>query len=512
MNSFKTPRHQSFNGVFIIFLADLLKRIKQNIYLLALPFISESVREYILFFYLGIILLVVLQFIYTYILFKKYTFYLSDDGFHLQKGLFNRREIEIPFDRIQNINLQQNFLQQILSVVGLDIETAGESKAEVQIKALRKEDAEELKSLLLRRKYEKLSEDDLDDQVNFQDETNDKLNDNLQYDERVIFQLGFLELLKVGLSSNILKGLSLVFAFIAYAFNTFSDFYKQSYDEFLTEQITTTNQYFTGQFLLIFLAGFALIAIGFLVTAIFTIIKYFNLRVIQLDKDYEVEYGLFNRFKKVLKPSKAQTLEVLENPIRKLFGFKNVFVSQASAEETTEKNKIGLVGLSADYLKLFFKILFNGKILKEQSFIRLRCHFFRLRVDLSRLLFAIIALLLLLIWNQSSIYSFVALLLLSALLAVFSYLRVKKSYVSFSDQMLKIGSGIIGTKTTFLEIYKVQSIKVSQSFFQKRRNLSSLTIYTASGSLKVKYLDAEHVQKLTNYLMFKIESSKKEWI
>lgn len=495
-----------------MFFADLIKRIKQNIYLIALPFVSESVRDYILYFYLGLIALVVLQFIYTYVLFRKYTFYISDDAFHLHKGLFKRREIEIPFDRIQNINLQQNFLQQILSVVGLDIETAGESKAEVQIRALRKEDAEELKRLLLVRKHEKLSEDDLDNQFNFQDETNNKLNDDLQYNETVVFKLSFLELLKVGLSSNILKGLSLVLAFIAYAFNMFSDFYKQSYEEFLTEQITTTNHYFTGQFLLIFLAGFTFIAIGFLVTAIFTIIKYFNLRVIQLDQDYEVEYGLFNRFKKVLKSSKVQTLEFRTNPVRKLFGFENAFVSQASAEETSEKNKIGLVGLPADYVKLFFKILFDGRVLKEQSFIRLKCQLFRLRVDLSRLFFAIIALFSLFIWHQSSIYSFIALLLLSVLLAAFSYLRVKKSYVSFSDHMLKIGSGIIGTRTTYLEIYKIQSIKVSQSIFQKRRNLSSITIYTASGSLKVKYLDAEHVNKLTNYLMFKIESSKQEWI
>lgn len=497
--------------MFLIFFADLFKRIKQNIYLLALPFVSESVREYIFYFYLGIIALVVLQFIYTYVLFRKYTFYISDDAFHLHKGLFKRREIEIPFDRIQNINLQQNFLQQILSVVGLDIETAGESKAEVQIRALRKEDAEELKRVLLLGKQEKLYEDDFEEVVD-EENVRSQLNETLELHEDTVFKLGFFELLKVGLSSNILKGLSLVFAFIAYAFNTLFDFYEQSYEEFLTQQIITNNQYFTGQFLLIILGGFSLIVIGFLVTAIFTMIKYFNLKVVQLDQNYEVEYGLFNRFKKVLKSSKVQTLEFRTNPIRKFFDFKNAFVSQASAEEISEKNKIGLVGLSAHYVELFFKILFDGMLLSNQSFIRLKCQLFRLRVDLSRLFFALIFLISLFIWNQSSVYSFVALLLLLGLLAVFSYLRVKKSYVSFSDHMLKIGGGIIGTRTTYLEIYKIQSIRVSQSFFQKRRNLSTLTIYTASGSLKVKYLDAKHVQKLTNYLMFKIESSKQEWI
>lgn len=498
--------------MFLIFFADLIERVKQNIYLLALPFLSENVREYIFYFYLGLIALVVLQFFYTYALFRKYTFYISDEAFHLHKGLFKRREIEIPFDRIQNINLQQNFLHQLLSVVGLDIETAGESKAEVQIKALSHEDAEELKRLLLLGKQEKLDERDSEDEAIEQEIERNQLNGSLQHKENVVFKLSFIELLKVGLSSNILKGLSLVFAFMAYVLNTFSDFYEESYEAFLTEQIATSNHYFTGQLLFIFLAGFALIAIGFLVTAIFTIIKYYNLKVVQLDQDYEVEYGLFNRFKKVLKSSKVQTLEFRTNPIRKLFGFENAFVSQASAEEISDKNKIGLVGLPPDYTRLFFEILFAGQNLNQQSFIRLKCQLFRFRVDLTRLFFAIFILFSLFIWYQFSVYLLIILLLLSILLAVFSYLRVKKSYVSFSDNMLKIGSGIIGTKTTYLEIYKIQSIKVSQSFFQKKRNLSSLTIYTASGSLKIKYLDAQQVQKLTNFLMFKVESSTEKWI
>ncbi|MDN6310303.1 MAG: PH domain-containing protein [Psychroflexus sp.] len=508
-NNFKEPRHQSFNGVFLMFFADLIKRVKQNIYILALPFISGTVRDYILFFYMGLILLVLLQFIYTYLLFLKYTFYVSNTAFHLHKGLFRRREIEIPFDRIQNINLQQNFLQQVLSVVGLDIETAGESKAEVQIKALRKKDAEQLKTILLAEKEEKqvyehsVGEDDGQDAQDFK---------TVETEDALVFKLCFLDLLKVGLSSNILKGLSLVFAFAAYVYNAFSDLYFQNYDAYISDQISDYTAYISGKFLLILSIGLIFIGIGFIVTAVFTVIKYFNLKVIKLNENYEVEYGLFNRFKKVLKSSKVQTLEFRTNPVRKLFGFQNAFVSQASSEETTEKHKIGLVGLPADYVSLFFKVLFKGKELDTQKFVRLRCQLFRFRVDVNRLFFVSLAFVLFFVWEKFPTYIFIILLLSSLLLVLMSYIRMKKSYLSFSDELVKIGSGIIGTQTTYLEIYKIQSIRVSQSIFQKRRNLSSFTIYTASGSLKIKYLEVDHVHELTNFLMYKIESSDHEWI
>lgn len=492
-----------------MFFTDLIKRVKQNIYILALPFISGTVRDYILFFYLGLIFLVLLQFIYTYLLFLKYTFYVSDDAFHLHKGLFRRREIEIPFDRIQNINLQQNFLQQVLSVVGLDIETAGESKAEVQIKALRKNDAEQLKTILLTEKEEKqvsehsISEDD--GQLAPDSKT-------AESEDELVFKLRFLDLLKVGLSSNIIKGLSLVFAFAAYVYNAFADLYWQNYDAYISDQVSDYTDYISGEFLLILSIGLIIIGIGFLVTAVFTVIKYFNLKVVKLNENYEVEYGLFNRFKKVLKSSKVQTLEFRTNPIRKLFGFQNAFVSQASSEETSEKHKIGLVGLPADYVALFFKVLFKGKELDTQKFVRLSCQLFRFRVDVNRLFFVILALILFFMWNAFPTYAFIILLLSSLTLIIMSYVRMTKSYLSFSDELVKIGSGIIGTQTTYLEIYKIQSIRVSQSLFQKRRNLSSLTIYTASGSLKIKYLEAHHVRELTNFLMYKIESSHQEWI
>lgn len=492
-----------------MFFADLIKRVKQNIYILALPFISGTVRDYILFFYLGLILLVLLQFIYTYLLFSKYTFCVSDDAFHLHKGLFRRREIEIPFDRIQNINLQQNFLQQVLSVVGLDIETAGESKAEVQIKALRKKDAEQLKTILLTEKEEKQASDYSMSEDDAQETSDSK---TVESEDELVFKLRFLDLLKVGLSSNILKGLSLVFAFAAYVYNAFADLYWQNYDTYISDQVSDYTDHISGEFLLILSIGLIFIGIGFLVTAVFTVIKYFNLKVVKLNENYEVEYGLFNRFKKVLKSSKVQTLEFRTNPVRKLFGFQNAFVSQASSEETSEKHKIGLVGLPADYVFLFFKVLFKGKELGKQKFVRLTCQFFRFRVDVNRLFFVILALILLFVWNKFPIYVFIILLVSSLTLVIMSYIRMTKSYLSFSDELVKIGSGIIGTQTTYLEIYKIQSIRVSQSLFQKRRNLSSLTIYTASGSLKIKYLEAHHVRELTNFLMYKIESSDQEWI
>ena len=60
--------------------------------------------------------------------------------------------LDLPFDRIQSVNFEQNFLHQMLNVTAVEIESAGSEQKELKIDALKIPIAEKLREEILRRK------------------------------------------------------------------------------------------------------------------------------------------------------------------------------------------------------------------------------------------------------------------------------------------------------------------------------------------------------------------------
>jgi len=504
---FSKPRLQSFNGIFLIFFTDLAKRIRQNIYILALPFLKNNVfKDYGVYIYLGLALLVILQFVFSYLSYKKFRFSIQENAFHLDHGVIKLSHVEIPFERIQNINLQQNILQQVFNVVGFEIETAGEGTAEIKIKALDKEFASALKSKLIEEKEKLISDENESTADNDSNYTSTSVSESQS--DSLLFQLDFKTLIKVGVSSNLFRGVGLLLAFFAYLYNFIMDFISQIYDVNLEEdfknRIPETVTFIS--FLIL-----AIIIIGFLITVMTTVFKYFDLKIFKNQQNYEVEYGLFKRINKVIKKAKTQIFEIRANPVKNIFKIKSVYVSQASSHQLTEKQKIGLVGLSNENINLLFSSLFqmdykalNYDIVQSQNRLFFR-YFYRSLFFI--LLLSTAAYFLYLNWISISALSLIFLILI-----YISILKVKKSNIGLNQDLISIRKGSIDTKFKIVEIYKLQSVKLSRNIFQRYNGHADLVVETASGSITVEYLKLEQARELLNYLIFKIESINKDWI
>ena len=492
---FSTPQRQELRGIVVIYFMTLFTRIRQNIFVL-IPLLSENIRQnYLHFVVLGFIALLIFQLVYSYKSYLNFTFYVKDGHFYLKQGIFKISDIDIPFDRIQNININQNLIQQMLNVVGVEIETAGKGDAEISIKALSKENAVALKNLLLAKKQ----------QTETKEETSETLELH-QNKSKAVFKLDLTRLLKVGLSSNYLKGFGLVFAFAATLYQYVSDIVEN----FLGKNLEEDYVQFPSSFP--YIIGFIIfvIVVSFVVTVASSVIKYFELKVYQLKQDFEVEYGLFKRINKVIKKEKTQVFEVLENPISKLFGIKSLYVSQASSNELSQKNKIGLVGVGDDEIKILFEALFDLPI--GQSFIKSSSNFrYGLRLVYRYLILVIgVAVPVSIFLNLASGISLgVGLLLVFGFIA---YLQFKKSSIEINEDLIKINSGFIHTKHKYISIYKIQSVALGRNIFQQYNGYADLMLYTASGSEKIQYISTKDAQNILNYLTYKAESTQLSWI
>ena len=85
--------------------------------------------------------------ILSFIDFKYFTFQFDFDknDFIIKKGFFKKTKLSVPLSKIQQINLNQNFIHKMLNLYEIQMDTAGSDSKEVSIKAVDKNIALDIK-------------------------------------------------------------------------------------------------------------------------------------------------------------------------------------------------------------------------------------------------------------------------------------------------------------------------------------------------------------------------------
>ena len=151
---FSQPIRQSSKGIIIIFAFNTFNFFKK-FFVLFIAFGASIMRRKTFggitptMMLLGLVAVLVIILIIAILKYLNFKFYLKKDDFHLATGIINKDNTIIPKSKIQNVYIKQNFLQQLINVVSVKIETAGDKKSEIEISALDKPTA-----LLLKKKLD----------------------------------------------------------------------------------------------------------------------------------------------------------------------------------------------------------------------------------------------------------------------------------------------------------------------------------------------------------------------
>lgn len=137
------------------------KTIKETFYLYVLSFILFSIL-YLFFgpsdflyeikFYLIIILAIypILKFLYEVAYFKTYFYDVREDFLIIRKGVFMPRETIIPYEKIQDIYVDQDLFDRIFNLYDVHVSTATVlSGKEAHIDGVNKKNAEAIRELIL---------------------------------------------------------------------------------------------------------------------------------------------------------------------------------------------------------------------------------------------------------------------------------------------------------------------------------------------------------------------------
>ncbi|MFC6906407.1 PH domain-containing protein [Halalkalicoccus tibetensis] len=84
--------------------------------------------------------------------YKRFEYETTPDTFDIRSGVVSRRNREIPYRRVQNVDISRNVVQRALEIAELRIETAGGGETEAILRYVGYEEAKRLQNELRRRK------------------------------------------------------------------------------------------------------------------------------------------------------------------------------------------------------------------------------------------------------------------------------------------------------------------------------------------------------------------------
>jgi putative membrane protein len=489
---FSIPSRQSYVAVLIIIFKTvriIFSRIWPVIIVLFLGKSDPDDEES--YFLAGMIVLTLLVMIISLINYFYTYFFVQDEALHLRKGVFTRKSINIPFERIQTINFEQNLIHSMFDVVSLKIDTAGSDQTEFEFYALSKSKANALRNLILEQKSgDSAVADEAEEIQPVQTESN-------------IFSLPPGRLMKVGLSQNHLRSVGLIMLFFFWIFEKLQEA-GVAIEEY---QGQIPQDDFSVQFL--FFAAIFFLAISVLISMFRTIFKYFNLRFIRTENGFKIISGLFTRRELAATDQKIQIILWADNLLKKQLKYVDLTLKQASSEQINQADTIKVPGVSIQEVRRVMERLypeFDPDLIVPKKVSKKYFHRFASIISIVGLV--VIGLFIYLSEWQYSIFA----VFLVIVLLISRYLQYKKLSYDLNLEMLYLSGGAWGSRTTLLPIYKIQGVRMNQSPYQRKHNLASLSCFTASGTVKIPYISKSEARALMNQILFKVESSKSRWM
>lgn len=493
---FSSPIRQSVKGILIIFGWQLYKFIRRFfVIFFALIFskfkggnFAGISTEYII---LGLIVVILGLIVFAVLKYLNFKFYVTDDDFYLNSGIVTKDETRISKSKIQNVYIKQNFLQQIINVVSLTIETAGDNKSEIEINALDRPQALRLKKELFNNLKSELL-----------------IAEEPQIQEKIYFKASPKRLLLEGVSQNHLRSLAIIAAFFFGLFQEFKDFFDEStIKDTVGNRLNFENETIESIILFNIIAFLVLIFVSIVFSIAKTFIVNFNLKVIENNTTIEINKGLFNKIALSLTPSRIQSISISTNRVKRYFGLHRLAVKQAMVNKKLQSN-FSIVGIDRNQTEYLVRKLFSDYSENEEKH-KPDAHFKRILFARGLIIIAIINVVVYLVFDfQALLINF----LLMPYMVLFVFTRYRKSYFSIDEEYLTLGKGFVDTTTQIMELHKIQSVEITQTFFQRRREVASIKVATASKALVILHIPLEKAKQLTNFMLFKVESQNRNWM
>ena len=500
IKEFNTPQRQSPVGILVMFLYTLQK-FGRAFFPLIVIFLIKAEDIKWLYIVPGSFVALLILGIYAYFSYINFTFYIDDDNdeFIINEGIFNKTKTTIQLPKIQQVNINQSLIQKIIGVYALEVDTAGSAKKEGSIKAISHQLALALKARLL----------DNEKKITAEFDTVSESATTELSEPKPFIKISLLTLLKIGITSNYLNSVALLFLFYSTIQENIRNFSELDYldggqiDNYIEQQTA--------------LQGILTVAIFFvfillLVNIVRTVVKFFGFTISKQKGSLLLTFGLFNTKSTIVKPEKVQITTVTRNFFQKKMDILEIKVQQAtSGDVQSKKDTIEIPGCNEVEKNEILKLIFNaipekGAILKPNW----------RKLGFSLFLGIMIPLSIYLGFGNyleplAFDYAFIAVgyTIFVAIIMFFSY---QNNRLFVSDNFIIVQSGAWDVDNRIIEIGKIQAITTSQLFWHKTPDIGSLIIHTAGGDVHFGLGNFTKVKEYVNLWLYEVETKNVNWM
>lgn len=480
MTNWEQPQRQSAVGIFLF----AAKAFREFIGILLVTFGSliRNNRSTTAFYLAtgGFALLIFGRAILQYFYFR---FYVSEHQLIVKKGVFARKQIIIPFERIQTVQLEQNLLHRLIDHYRVTVDTAGTDKTEVLIQSLPHGKAQELKAIL----------------------TSGKPAVREGEDGATIIRLSAADLLKLAVSYNHIETIGLIVSFLLARFNDIKDWFgidPYGYLEHEGKQFSMTAR-------IIAIGVFFAVAIAILISVVRIVLRFGNLQITLTEKGFQLRQGVIHSKQQFIGAGKIQFIQWNANWVRRRLGMYMFHVKSTGEAEIKNRQKIQLPVTRMSILRTLAGYYQQSLPSEHEPPLRIqRAYAFRRTLIIGIPVFIV---------AFTILYFFVEWQALWALLWLcYFHLRNRVYQRNFrywvADEGIEISTGVWGRQRVVLNWQKIQLVSISQGIYQRHHQLADLLLRTAAGDVKLPYITLQKAQQLCDFAAMKVESSQSKWM
>ena len=401
--------------------------------------------------------------LFAYVYWRRFTYWVGEEQLVIQSGVLNRNRRTIPFDRIQDVSLEQKLLARIFGVSIARIETGGGGGDEGELNCISRAEADRLRDTI--RAY--------------RSGTRTVLADGETEQEEVvappIFTMGLGQLLIAGLFN-----FSLVFlAVIAGSSQYFGSYIPGGYfdagdvvDSYGKQAVGLVSAYS------ILTVAMLLLAVGVITGLARTIAREFGFRLSRTETGLRRERGLFTRTDVVIPLKRVQAGIISTGIVKRLFGWRALAVQSLGSDGAAGTHHVVAPLAQQDDLDPILSELSMPAPPPVEAFERVSTRMIWRSWIEDGIALATITAITSIFWSSAYL-----LLFLAIPLAIIPVLQYRAHGYCIADGLLFVRRGFWRPRVTILPLIKVQSGTLRQNLVQRLLGSSTLAIGTAGASL-----------------------------
>ncbi|MDZ7745620.1 MAG: PH domain-containing protein [Halobacteriales archaeon] len=420
--------------------------LSRFVWLLVIGTVSAGIQRLPLLAALfGGILLATVAYQLAYV--RRFEYELTEDTFDVSSGVLSRRSREIPYQRIQNVDVTRNVVQRALGIAELAIETAGGGETEASLRYLDTETANELRASLSRRKRGETSEEAT---------TESELEPLFSITPRELLLLGVIGL-DLRLLSFIVVALPVIIPSVSNAAPLFDLFRVAP----------------------LLLGGLAVVALA--ASMVQAVVSYYGFELYRDSDELSYRRGLAKEYSGTIPLDKVQSVVLTENVIARRLGYASVAIETAgyspSGDSSGSQSAVPLAEREHAYA-LAREVEPFGDPPFERPPKRARTRY-AVRYALGLLVVTGLATAVVRLADFTPPLPTTALLAGLVLVPVAAHLKWANIGYALTDDHFVARAGFWSRRTQAVPFYRIQTLAEQATIFQRRRELATVAVDTA---------------------------------